>query len=180
MPRARGNCGAAGPIRCPGAGFTLLEMLVVMALLTVLTMMIVPLYGYSMSMMESRSARNDLTSLIDYVQQRAVVDSREYRIYFDEETRAFWVAIFAGVEEDEAIFQDVHEDYGRVQYLPTHLEFETLPRNVDRHRELHYLAFHPNGASDRASIEVKDGRGGDGGFRIETLGALGKVELTHR
>lgn len=161
-------------------GFTMLELVVVVSLLTLFTMMIVPLYGYSMSRMESRSSRNNLTALIDFVQQRAVVESREFRIYFDEEERAFWVMALAGMNEDEPWFDHVTEHYGRRQHLPNHLEFTALPRRRDRELEAQYLAFYPNGASDRAVIRVADERGGDAGYTIEVMGALGKTELTYQ
>lgn len=53
--------------------------------------MIVPIYSGSMTQVQMSNARSDMVSVIRYVQERAVSDALEYRIFFDREENAYWV-----------------------------------------------------------------------------------------
>ncbi|MBI2431511.1 MAG: prepilin-type N-terminal cleavage/methylation domain-containing protein [Candidatus Hydrogenedentes bacterium] len=165
----------AGLFGC--AGFSFIEMMVVMAMLAVITAAIVPVYSSAMTGLRSRNQKNDLTALVYYVQQQAIVAGCEHRIYFDDDESEYFVARWVGMDDDEKEFEQVPEAWAEKRALPENLSFDKLPRQKDKQFKLPYLAFYPNGACDRAEIRVKDDRGREGTFSIETLGVLGKLEV---
>ena len=149
-----------------------------LSVMTIVTAAIVPVYGSSMANMQLRSVQNDFVALLAFVQERAVSDSREYRLYLNEQDRTYWVMYLAGKEDDEKLFEPVTEAYGKVHYLP---EWLTLGRSKklrkDRHQDAYYIACFPNGVCDRVELSFKDERSRDTGFKIITLGAMGKIKV---
>ena len=107
-------------------GFTLLELVVVMALLAIITAAIVPLYGNSMAHIQLRNAQNEFVALLSFVQERAVAESREYRVYIDDEAGVYWVMYEEGYDKknDEKVFTEVEADFGKEQSLPKYLVLE--------------------------------------------------------
>jgi len=158
-------------------GFSLLELMVVLSLLALITAAIVPVYSNSVGGIQARNARNDLVSIILFCQELAVRESREYRVCIDPRENAFWVMRLAGVEDNEKIFEDVEEDWGAYQYLPEYMGFGRISARRDREIGGFHIACYPNGASDRARIELRDTRERRRAYTIETLGGLGKVEV---
>jgi prepilin-type N-terminal cleavage/methylation domain-containing protein len=172
-----GNIRGAVGLSRGRAGFTFIELMVVMSLIAVLTAAVVPLYGAAMNSLRTRNVKNALVGVIQYTQQQAVVESREYRVCFHEEQKVFWVVQWVETVGDEKKFEAVAEDWGRERELPHDLEFKKLPKQKDRKLKASYLAFYPNGSSDQAEIQVADTGPGRRGFSIEVLGALGKVNV---
>lgn len=160
-------------------GFTFLELVVVVTILAVLTAMIVPVYGDSVSAMKRRSARGDFVALLYFVQELAVRQSREVRLYIDGREGAYWVEAWESGHGDEKEFVPVSDRaYGGVRYFPEQFEITRIRARSDRGRGIHYLSFYPNGACDRASIRVSNGGRGDGSTTITTTGVLGQIEVT--
>lgn len=167
------------PPRCPRGcrGFTFLELIVVVSLLAMITAAIVPLYGASINGLRSRSTKNELVSAIQYAQQQAVVEGREYRLLFDDKKRSFHVVQWEKMDEEEKVFAPVEEAWARKRELPGNLEFKKLPRQKDKQFKLPYIAFYPNGSCDRAEIAVEDKKDRAAGFSIELTGVIGKLKI---
>lgn len=163
------------PAAC--VGFSFLELLVVIMVLGMITGMIVPVYGASMASIRARNTQRGLASTLIHTQERAVAESRELRLYIDEEEKSYWVAYRAGENEGEKVFLPVDDAYGRLRYFPENIKVKKLKAHEDRQLKAHYVACYPNGACDRALLEFEDERDPDRSFSIETLGALGKIEI---
>jgi len=160
-----------------GRGFTLLELIVVLSLLAILSAAVVPLYGQSMSAIQLRDARNDFVALLSFVQERAVTDSREYRVYIDSETHSYWVGYHAATEEEEKVFKDVAAEYGRERFLPEFLELDRIKAPEDRELNVHYIGCYPNGACDRVEVTFTDTRTWGRQFSVATEGVMGKISV---
>ena len=146
-------------------------------MIAMITAAMVPVFGYAMSGLRERSLKNELVGLIHYVQQQAVVESREYRICFDEKQKTFWVIRWVATVGEDKQFEAVLEDWGRSRELAPHLEFQKLPKQEDKQFKAPYLGFYPNGSSDQAEIQVGDTGERGRGFSIETTGVLGKLKV---
>lgn len=158
-------------------GFTLLELMVVMSLLAVLTVAVVPLYGNSMAYVTLRSTRNDFASLLSFVQEKAVSESREYRVYIDNKEGKYWVMRFKERDKEDKIFEKVEAEFGQERFFPPNIKLERIKAPKDRHERAFYIGCYPNGASDRAKLNFRDLRGKRRAFSIEVLGAMGKVDV---
>lgn len=162
------------------AGFTMLELVVTVALLAIITASIVPLYANSMNTIRMRNARSDIVSMIAFIQERAVAESREYRLYIDEQEQLFWVEFEVGEDAEGKQFLMVEEEYGRLQRFPGNLEIERVRARRDRTVDADYIGCYPNGASDIATLTFRDTRNPREGFELETLGSMGKIEVDVR
>ncbi len=162
---------------CGGGGFTLLELIVVLTLIGVITACVVPIYAGSMNAVATRGARSDFISKLRFIQELSVRESREFRMCIDDENSTYWVERLAGLEDNEKVFQPVEEDYGVETRLPDYLKITRVKARKLRGSNTYFIACHPNGACDAASVTMTDGRLRGGGFTIEVAGTLGRVEV---
>lgn len=160
-------------------GFTFIEMIVVVSVLAILTAVIVPVYGNSISAMRARSARGDFIALLFHAQERAVRESREIRVCLKEEDRSYWLEGWvSGIGEDK-VFEILKEGPHTGVYLfPDSVVLAQIRARTDRGRKTRFIACYPNGGSDRASIRIASGARGTKDTTIATTGALGGIEVT--
>ncbi|MFP4499614.1 MAG: prepilin-type N-terminal cleavage/methylation domain-containing protein [Candidatus Hydrogenedentota bacterium] len=162
------------------AGFSLIELMIVMMVLGILAAAVMPVYGGSVKTMRLRSFQSDLVQFIGYVQERAVTDVQEYRIYVDEEKATYWVMRHAGWEDEEKVFARAKDDLGKVRAFPPALEVKLDNHwHKDRDRDAEYMTCYPNGSCDIVELTLRE----DGARRhrddvdIATTGVMGNVEV---
>lgn len=168
------------------AGFTLLELVVVLAVLAVITAAVVPLYANSLSYVRLRAARNDFVSLLAYVQERAVSESMQYRVCLDEREGEYWVEQFLGAKkgkkDKETEYEAVESAWGAKRTFPTNLKLDRFkgPKSHEGHAgsRQKYIACYPNGASDQAELIFRDTKSRKRAFKVEVLGPMGKIKVT--
>ena len=159
------------------AGFSILELVVVMTLLSIITAAIVPVYVNSMAAVKLRSAQNNFVATLAHVQQAAVMEGREFRVYIDDDEMCYWVSAYLGEEDDDKIFEDIQADYGQFKYLPEGLEFDRVKARKDRENNAKFIGCYPNGACDQVEIVLRDTRRRGASYEVRTLGLLGKIEV---
>lgn len=111
----RGNRGGRS------AGFTLLEMILVMVVITIVLSMAAPsLNGFARSRpIFDISAQ--LVTLADYARSQAVAEGRVYRLNLDTESGRFWLTVQAG-----GAFESLGQEIGRVFRLPEETRAEWI------------------------------------------------------
>ena len=178
-PDRRGIRSGAHPVpprRSPG--FTLLELVVVLSILTVLTAVVVPVFGDALSAMKRRGARGDLIALVYYAQELAIRESRELRLYLDTREHTYWLEGWVDGHGDEKSFAPITGRDSGTHHLPPQLKFAHVHARTDRTRRLNYVAFMPTGACDRARIHLSPVREGEPATTIETTGVLGGLDIS--
>ncbi|MBW7866485.1 MAG: type II secretion system protein [Candidatus Hydrogenedens sp.] len=160
-----------------GRGFTLLELIVVMTILSVISMAVVPVFLSGMTAVEVRNARSDFIATLRFVQELAVKESREYRVYISEEDGTYWVMRLSGLKDTEKQFEPVEEEFGAEKRFPEFLKITRIKARRDRGGNARFIACLPNGASDQAVVSLQDQRVRGRSFDIEVKGVLGKVEI---
>lgn len=162
-----------------GNGFTLIELIIVVTMLGILTAVVVPIYSGSMASMRIRNTQSDVVALLQYIQERAVTDGREYRLYIDPRENTFWVMYLAGRDGDEKVFEAETREYGRERDFPEGLVVEQMSGKAkkDRKRNAYYVACFPNGACDLATIRLADAANRRRHVTIKTTGVMGKLEV---
>jgi len=175
MPPGRKTSDA---VTARGRGFTLLELIVVMALIAVISAAVVPVYGRSMSAIQLRNVRNDFVSLVSFVQEKAVAESKEYRVCIDSRDNVYWVMVLAGYDDrNEKVFKPVEAEYGVEKALPEGYVIERVDARKDRETGARYIGCYPNGACDEVDVTFRDQRNRRRTFKVTTLGAMGKFEV---
>jgi prepilin-type N-terminal cleavage/methylation domain-containing protein len=132
-------------------GFTLLELVLVMLLLTLILGMAVPsLRGFA-NASRARDAQSQLVALAQYAKARAAAESRAYRLNTDGES--YWLTAQEG--ED---FVETGTDMGRTFSLPpdTRVELDS----TDPDAVAGGIDFHPDGRSDTVRLRLIDERTG--------------------
>ncbi len=160
-------------------GFTLIELVVVVAFISILTGMVIPIYNRTMSSLRIRNTTQDITSLIRYAQEKAVAESREFRVLLDDEKRE--ISLFRlksqtidGEKEFELVGM---ADGGGVLTLPETIKISRITAGKDRKTGLRYISCYPNGASDPGEIELEPQGRGRQRILIKWTGALGRFEI---
>jgi prepilin-type N-terminal cleavage/methylation domain-containing protein len=161
------------------AGFTLLELIVVMTLLAIISAAVVPVFGGTLQRLQLRSAQDNFVSTLAFAQDMAVRNSREYRLYVDPEEGSYWAMYVIEENLEDKVFEFVTERWGQTQYFPEYLEMRRPRLNKDRELDAYYIACYPNGACDRAKIRLDDTRDRRRHFEVETLGSMGQFEVTN-
>lgn len=159
-------------------GFTLLELLVVTALIATISLSVMPVFITSMHGIQLRNARNDLIATIQFAQEMAVRESVEYRVYFNTKEHSYRMMRLSGLNErEEKEFEAVESLLGEEQNLPLYLEIERIKARKDASKGEQYIACLPNGASDVAEIRLRDTRARGNRFKITVEGPLGRVDI---
>lgn len=162
--------------RPSGDGFSLLELIVVLSVLTIITASVVPVFSGSLSRLRGdRSLRNFIATL-KYAHERAVVQSVEYRVYLVPESGEFWLARFEGFERGQKYFEELDERRGNRERISDVFTIERPRARRDSGSDAYYVAFYPDGASDEARMRFTKADEG-GRVEISTTGVLGRVEV---
>lgn len=134
------------PPRSRARGFTLLELVLVMLLLTTILAMAAPsLRGFAASS-RSRDAATQFVALTQYARARAAADARVYRLNVDAADNAYYLTVQDGLE-----FVRLGNDFGRVFSLPANTR---LDLTTDRGGTT--IDFHPDGRGAAAVIRLVD------------------------
>jgi prepilin-type N-terminal cleavage/methylation domain-containing protein len=72
-----------GRARQSGGGFTLMELIIVLTIIVIMSAAVVPVFGPSMAKLQRDHAVRDFVATLRYAQERAVTDTREYRLALD-------------------------------------------------------------------------------------------------
>lgn len=152
------------------AGFTLIEMLAVIAMFALIAAMVVP----NLDLGGSRAVRSeaaDLATAIEFARQRAVMTGRTHVVQIDVERSAHWVEWAAPPEPEEAAPATAtgEPDAERaIPMVPPALEVESLvpvpgpfgrPRTADEAVAILGVEL-PEGFADAGVVELRiDGDG---------------------
>jgi prepilin-type N-terminal cleavage/methylation domain-containing protein len=165
------------PHRRHARGFSLLELIVVLLMLSTLAAAVVPIYGGSVQSIRMRGFHSNFVQFITYVQERAVTDVREYRLYIDDKEKTYWVMEHTGWDRDDKVYDVAGGDLGEERYFPESVEVSRISGEKDRGRDGYYMTCFPNGSCDRIKVYLNE----DGDRRrqviIETTGVIGKIEV---
>ncbi len=134
------------------SGFTLIELVVVTALITLMLFMAVPRFQVLVSGDEARRAARWLMVEVPLLKSRAVQEQRDYLLHFDFDRRLAWVT-HEGMKEEEAraAAEDGYRPPQSVRWAD--LAFAGGP-TVSGAQAV--LRFYRQGYSDRVFIHLQD------------------------
>lgn len=166
----RRRCG-----RRDGAGFTLVELMVVIALIGVMTAMILPEMRGTYSDAVLRAGSRDLISVCSIAASRAVSFNQAHRVRIDPGTRRFQVERRAGRSTGAAAFVPVREVSGCDGRLDDRIEVRVVgqgpsaPAPAEAGEDVGpgagsvgpggEVGFYPDGTADAVEILLRDREG---------------------
>ncbi|HEY8666264.1 MAG TPA: GspH/FimT family pseudopilin [Tepidisphaeraceae bacterium] len=133
------------------AGFTLLELVLVLAILTIVVALVAPSFRGFTAGRRADDTATLIVSLANYARTQAVTEGRTYRLNFDPAARAMWLTA-----DDEGTFVAPSNDFGRRCIASEGVQMEA---DVPRHDDGQYVEFHPTGRTDAAHILLTNSLG---------------------
>jgi general secretion pathway protein H len=126
-----------------GLGFTLLEMLIVLVILSLLMTLVPPLFSNALPSLRLKTVANDLSQDLNYIRDIAILKGKKTLVVLDPEA-----GIYASEEKDR----------GEVQVLPDDIKLNTSHialRDVEDKNPV--IAFFADGSSSGGIITLSRG-----------------------
>lgn len=135
-------------------GFTLLELLFVVAIMGVLISVSLPQFKKNFNVAQLNSFSKDLQGLMNYAHERAVVDGKIYFLNVDNDKREYWIIAKADT---------------------LRLKTYRVPEGISLEPDKNEILFYPDGNIDQVDIKVfdRDRRS----VTLTTKGIYGGVKL---
>jgi prepilin-type N-terminal cleavage/methylation domain-containing protein len=147
------------------AGFTLLELTIVVIILGILSALTIPLFRNSFSNLQLSNTAHNLASLMRYAQERSIVERINYQLNFNPQLSQFWLT----QEQDPLTpgrYTRLSGKTGKINFLPREVKIET---------EKYIVNFYPDGKIDKTTIYLSDTK--EHYFTITTQEQTGYTEL---
>ncbi len=152
------------PQRNDRAGFTLIEIVLVVVLLGIIVSMSLPSFRSSYNKFLLEKAGNDLAYLMRYAQSRAITQGKEIRLVFSEDFEKYWLeqrTIDSSAAADPSVkrgeknsakeaFTKIPGRWGR--------NFSVRPELKVQSRGISLVKFYPGGKIDRVTLHVCHGK----------------------
>jgi len=135
--------------RVPQQGFTLLELVLVISLILLIAGFSGPLFRRTFSDLELKNTVYNLSKIINYAQEMAIIERTNYKIIFNDEENKYWLTKL-DTKDAESIYKRIGGKYGRTFRLP---ESFTL------FYEKEYVTLYPDGQADKYKIKIFDKSG---------------------
>ncbi len=148
----RGNGPRATDNKHPG-GFTLMELIVVMALLSIMLIFSVPRFHETLFLDESKTGSRWMIGKIQSLKEAAVRNQRNYTLHFDLDTDHYWET------DDSMPDEDIEDAAMQTEPLPDGLKIADIefPVRGKVSAGRTDITFYKNGYSDKALIHVQEG-----------------------
>lgn len=134
--------------------FTLIELILVVVLLGVLVGLSTPLFKKSFSNLQLRNSAEKLAGLINYAQESAVVEKKDYCLNFEFNQGRFWLNR-CSLADYEYVCLPVEGKYGKVFQLGLSQKFITEDKeDLNQSR----LCFYPDGSNKNSELKINSGK----------------------
>ncbi len=161
-------------MRAYRAGFTLVELMIVMTLLAVMALGVAPVFRGSLARARADHAARDLFAEIKAAQESAVSEGVEHRVYFDLKKNTYWPARPGVTEEGERGFLPIEVPGGEAIRAPDRLVIADVKGRKGGAGAV-YLAFYPSGVGDAGTIKLVDAADRSRRFTIATNGTRASI-----
>ena len=162
------------------AGFTLLELLIVILIMAVVVGFSVPRFSRTFSYLQLQVFAYDVAKLLTYASKRAVARGEMLRIHFDVEGGRYWLA-HAQEASPEGESERIAGKFGRISSVPEAISLDPSAREVAFYPDGRAVgtsievAFYPDGRADRFEMFIFNNR--QDGYRLVTNVWTGRVKL---
>ncbi len=145
------------------SGYTLIELVLLTVIIAVLVAISTPLFRNTYSRLELKDASFNLAKLINFSQEKAVLEGLPYKLNLDiKNSRYHLTKLDPG---GSGKYVRLEEKVGRIFSLPRGIKLKSGKKEI---------VFYPDGHSEKATITFM---GKNKRLNIEIKGSLGYVEI---
>lgn len=145
--------------RTPNHGFTLLELLVVVLIISITLGFLAPAFRKTFLDIQLNSSAQDIVSLMRYAQERAIVENTAFRFNLDAENGSYWLTMkeqdkpegnglashSQSHKPDQEAYSKLRGNFGRLYTLARELKMEARENTID---------FYPDGEVGYLKIKI--------------------------
>ena len=124
-------------------GVTVIELLIVLAIIAGLTAIAVPMYSHWRDNLEFRQAARDVVSMLREAKSRAISMNREHRVEFEPANRRY-------------IMKQGNRENNSSKWDAVSQQWTVLPARVFMSANVTALHFDPNGTSSLGTVCILD------------------------
>jgi len=161
------------PLASRCKGFSLIEMVIALVIISFTVAMVTPSLFRSLSNMEQRTSINKLATTLRYARSQAVTGKRNYQVYLDLSTYSYWLIPVTSENVEEGNV----EAPSTASTLDKQLKIEKVvlgPKEVITSGTAS-ITFYPSGSSSGGEIILKDTHNALHTILVEPI--TGKVKL---
>lgn len=147
-------------------GFTLIELVLVILLVSIITALSTPLFRRTFSDLTIKNASFDMSKMINYTQEMAIIDRVTYKLNLSFEKKSYWITKETSSEKG-TIYKRIKGRFGKAFFLPRGYSLKSGKKE---------LMFYPDGRSDEAKIRIRDEKSRNERI-IEVKGFGGRVTV---
>lgn len=128
-------------------GFTLLELLIVMAIMGIFIVGAIPSFKGTYKTFKLDTSASQLASFITYARQKAILERVNYRLNFDYQGTRYWLTI----EQDPVNYPNY--------YLPAKIlgkNIHYLPEEISINSYFDFITFYPDGKVDKDTLILRN------------------------
>lgn len=152
------------------SGFTLIELTLVTVIILALMGLSAPLFRKTFSDLTAKDAAFNISKLISYAQERAVIERRNFKITFNFTSGNYQLSE-SQVSKGKTAYKQMKGRFGRTFTLPQGLSFRDDESGIAKAKNEEYkkaIVFYPDGRSDPLVIEMLNKE--NAGYRITSKG----------
>jgi general secretion pathway protein H len=150
-------------------GFSLLELIIVLIIISLLTLLVVPRFIGTMSHMEVRSVAKKISAILRFSRNNAINKNKIYQVNYDAESNL--VSVQSADEGDDKL--SVQNSYP----LPKDIRMEKVEVGKTLFESaLPSFEFYPNGGANGGTAVVRGGEGRAYSIQVDFLTGVVKVE----
>ena len=135
------------------SGFTLLELILVMVIISTVLAMAAPSLRGFFSSRKIHDAAANILSLVRYARSQAISEGMTYRLNFNAEKGVYWLT-----SNRDGAFSVLDNEFGREFLLPDDTAV-ALEKEDDKKKTETYITFFPQGIAECATITLTDRTG---------------------
>ena len=136
--------------------FTLIELTLVTVIILALAGLSAPLFRKTFSDLTAKDTAFNISKLISYAEERAVIDRKNFKITFNF-TSGYYRLSESQVAEGKVVYKEIRGRFGKAFTLPQGLSFRDREGESAEARKEEYkkeIVFYPDGRSDPLAIDM--------------------------
>jgi Tfp pilus assembly protein FimT len=164
------------------SGFTLIELTLVTVIILALVGLSVPLFKQTFSALSAKDTVFNISKLVSYAQEKAVIDRKNYKVIFDFNRREYQL-FESGQSADGIVYKKAQDRFGKVFILPQGIFFHDPKTNITQETDKEYrrqVVFYPDGHCDGILIDIVDKAGTGYSVALKGFGSLVQIKEVAR